>query len=218
MPRANRLLTTTLAAALLCAPACSSDDTKAADAGTSGPRGDASTRDTGLDADPEADARPDAQASIDAPTDTAADTSTDTEPAERPLLPDFAYYRQDLGCGGSTCIDGVAVNIIGGIVEKTENGHARHEDLQDHEIRFLQDFVLTDDTYQKMLDGWSCGPDTDLDGVKWSFDARVLVDGTYERTVQNISGCMAQDADHDDTTEVRDLIDMLDEVRDDHFE
>ncbi len=212
MLRTDRLLTTTLAAVLLSAAACSSDDTKAADTGTSGPRGDASTQDARLDAQPDADPP------TDAPTDAAADTGADTQPVERPPLPEFAYYRQDLSCGGSTCIDGVAVNIIGGIVEKTENGYPRSEDLQDHEIRFLEDFVLTDQTYQKMLDGWSCGPDTDVDGVKWSFDARVYVDGTYQRAVQNISGCMAQDADHDDTTQVRDLIDMLDEVRDDHFQ
>ncbi|QDG49943.1 hypothetical protein FIV42_04070 [Persicimonas caeni] len=167
--------------------------------------------DTQTEADTGADAADEDTGADVAEDTTEEDTGGNTEPL---WVPDFTYLNTSQGTG-------VSVNIISGRVGKIENSMSRTEDMTDQEIADLEAQILTEETRNKMFDGWDCGDaTTDADGDSWIFEARVLDDAgeTHVEKTTDISGCVDADSTAADAARVQEIIQHLDDVRADHFQ
>lgn len=197
-------------AAALSAAACS-DDTGANNG--SGPNnGQADVTDDTqqpLDAADEEDSGPDTDESDESDTD-----QIDTGPSEPRWLPDFQYRNPNGG-------NGVSVNVQSGRIGKIGTANTRTEPMTAQEITDLKAEILTEATRDKMISGWDCGDATEIDGVQWIFEGQVLVDvdsNTYDEIITNVAGCTPADSTEADAARVQEIIQHLDDLRDDHFD
>jgi hypothetical protein len=164
---------------------------------------DAADEDTGTESD------------ADRPDTTQSDTTeADTAPGPPKWLPDFKYRNPNQGSG-------VSVNIIIGRVGKIGSANTLSDPMSDQEIAALEDEILTEATRDKMISGWDCGDATEVNGVQWTFEGRVLVDvdnRDYDEIITNVAGCVPADSTEADAARVQEIIAHLDALKDVHFD
>ncbi len=184
--------------------ACSGDSgstNKALDAGADAQQQDAATSADVGSADAGVDIAPD--------TGTTADTGSASQ--ETIWVPDFTYQRPLAGAG-------VSVNVINGRIGKIENGNSRTVTMTDAQINGLTQDILTKETRDKMLNGWDCGDSGPINGQQWQFEARVLTDpdtNQYSDRINiDVTGCAVADSTEPDAARVQEIIQYLDNLRD----
>jgi hypothetical protein len=169
----------------------------------------------------EGDVTEDTQQQLDAANDVAdedtgadATDTTDTAPSEPRWVPDFLYRNPDQGTG-------VSVNVQSGRIGKIGPANTLSEPMTAQEISDLKEQILTEETRDKMINGWDCGDANDIEGVRWLFEGRVLVDvdnREYEEIITNVAGCVPEDSTEADAARVQEIIAHLDGLKEVHFE
>jgi len=198
---------TTLTLFALVLAGCPSEDTATDDAGISDAADTATPEDTGR-----------ADAGTDAEEDTGMTDTGMTDTGRPPPVVQFQYLEETPECSRN-CEQGVKVNLLANPPKITEiEDRNEDEELKDADVQDLRDTLLTEETADKLKNGWECGEETKHNGQFHSFEGYLREsDLTDQPRRQNVAGCVADDSTQPAADDVQSIIDKLNGLRSDYF-
>lgn len=197
--------TSTLAILSFCAlvlAGCPSDEQKADDAGTSDAADTVAPEDTGV---------------ADTGTDTGQDTGT-VDTGTPPPVVQLEYIEETPQCSRN-CVQGVAVNLLADPPTITDiDDRSEDEELKPEDVQSLRENLLTEQTADKLENGWDCGDETKYNGQFYRFEGYLREMGSMDQPLrQNIAGCKPSDSQQPDAEAVKNIIERLEGLREDYF-
>lgn len=211
----RHMLVGLIGAGLLCIAACNASD------GTSSPV-DASARDVpsrNADAGQEADLDgEDVEQDAGSP---AAQRDTDEgEGDDRPReesLTRFNYQIVKPTCVGD-CTEGVAVQFVTEEIIKMTTVNELRKDLDPEDYQRLDSLLRDDAVVRRMKGGWKCGDERKHDGVEYQFQSRLRFSDVRDPQIRTVSGCIPRNSPHRDRRRVRDIVDVMESMKQKYFD
>lgn len=132
--------------------------------------------------------------------DAAGESDTGAEndappPAELPRITALEYSENTVGCPTSNCGRAIAVNVVSQRITYARNGSGPSYGIDAADAESFTERVVTDTTYERMRNGFDC-PAPTTNETEFRFEGRILVDGEYRQSIQDISGCIEAEDEH----------------------
>lgn len=144
--------------------------------------------------------------------ETANNDNSNNGGSKEPLIT-LIYEKQSLD------VNGWELNLSVPQIVNITNGSRYGQNLTEEDAETVRSEIFTDELISglKAEDGFDCGEKERIEDVRHTFEGQVLVDGSYERRVKLITGCIPETSEKPDAELVKSIITKGNELKRDYF-